>query len=93
MRKILLFPEALIDQLDFHAVVQKRQFAQPARQNVEVVFDHPKGLRAGQEVHLGAAPFVLPVTLSGATGTPCRNSMKWLFPSRRMLRRSHSESA
>jgi len=27
---------------------------------------------------------VLPVTLSGATGTPRRNSMvKWLFPSRR----------
>jgi len=49
VREVLLFPGALIDQLDFHAVVQKRQLAQPAREDVEVVFDHPKDLGAGQE--------------------------------------------
>src|SRR5215471_228423 len=36
---------------------------------------------------------VLPVTLRGATATPRRNSMKWVWPSRRMVSLSQSESA
>jgi len=46
---------ALIDQDDAHAVVQERELAQAARQNVVVKIDVAEDLPRGEEVDLGTA--------------------------------------
>ncbi len=52
----LLLAVALIHQLDANAVVEEGQLAQALGQDVVVELDVAEHLRAGHEVHLGAAP-------------------------------------
>ena len=45
---------ALIDQVDFYAIVEKRKFAQALGKNIIVVFDIAKNFLTGQKVHFRA---------------------------------------
>ena len=51
-RKILFFSGALVDELNLDAIIQKRELAQSAGQNVVVVLDGVESLCASQEVDL-----------------------------------------
>ena len=55
--EVFLFRLALIDQLDPHAIVQKRQLAKSLRKNLVVKTDVGEDVDIGQEMNFGA-PFV-----------------------------------
>ena len=57
--EVLLLSRALVDQRDFYAIVEKRQFAQPFGENIVVILHVIERRLAGEKVHLGAAFFSL----------------------------------
>ena len=56
-RKIFFLARTLIDQANFDAVIQKREFAQALGDNFIVKFDVLENFLIGHEVHFGSAPF------------------------------------
>ena len=45
---------AFVEQLNRHAIVQERQFADAFGQNIKIEFDHAKRFFAGQKLHARA---------------------------------------
>jgi len=64
---------------------EERQLGAAAWPGCRMVLDDAEGRGARQEMNFRAAALRLSVTLSGPTATPPLNSMKWLWPSRRMV--------
>ena len=53
--EVFFFAIALIDQFDFHAVIEKTQFAQALGENVVMKFNASENFFIGHEVNFGAA--------------------------------------
>src|SRR5688500_5751579 len=59
---------ALINQMNFHAIVEKREFAQTLRKYVVMVFYIAEYLLAGQKMYFGATPLCLAGDRQGRNG-------------------------
>ena len=93
VREVLALAVALVDELDLGAVVEERQLADALGEDVEVVLDVAERLAEAMKCTSVPRRSDGPMSASGDTGTPRRNSIWWNLPSRQILSLSQSDSA